>query len=96
MKKLIALILLPIACAGDEIFDRKGVSTEGEIIESNGTSVLFKRLEDGQLFKFPLSELSDNSAKYIRDYHATERYSTPRFPTPLEEKQLKRFANHID
>ena len=96
MKKLIALILLPIACAGDEIFDRKGVAIEGEIIESNGTSVLFKRLEDGQLFKFPLSELSDNSAKYIRDYHATERYSTPRFPTPLEEKQLKRFANHID
>ena len=75
---------------------REGDKVVGKVLEYNGTTVLFQRQEDLQLFRFSLTDLSQKTVRLIKDNYSTANYNVPKLQRPLQELQIKKFAAYAD
>lgn len=97
MKRSLLLILATVTANAETLWFNNGKNLEGTIVEADNTHVLFKRGSDLQMFRFPTDLLTVDSKKLVELYHNTNRYGEiPRVSTPLDDRTLRRYAEHID
>ncbi|MEK9699214.1 MAG: DUF1549 domain-containing protein, partial [Candidatus Poseidoniales archaeon] len=97
MKHSLLLILTTITASAETLWFNNGKSLAGTIVEADNTYVLFKRESDLQMFRFKTDMLTVDSKKLVELYHNTNRYGEiPRVSTPLDDRTLRRYAEHID